>query len=342
MPDAVAARTTHLRVSVLGGGSWGTTIASLLSRNTPTLLWARDAQVVAEVNQRHTNERYLPDARLSQKLTATTDFEHAIREADLLFVATPAQTFRALLTGVSQFIRPWVPVISLAKGLEVESLKRMTEIVDELLPGHPPGVLTGPNLASEIISGHAAASVIAMDDDTIVRTVQRLFGSSVFRVYTNTDVVGCELGGALKNVIAIAAGMSDGFNAGDNTRAAIITRGLAELTRLGIALGGRAETFAGLAGMGDLVATCTSKHSRNRYVGEQLGKGRLLDEVIREMRHVAEGVKSVPAVVALARQHQVEMPIMQEVYKVVCEAASPRQALRSVLRIESGAEWEPG
>jgi glycerol-3-phosphate dehydrogenase (NAD(P)+) len=332
----------NLRVSVLGGGSWGTTIASLLSRNTPTLLWARDPRVVQEVNERRTNERYLPDARLSQKLTATGDLERAIRQCDLIFVGTPAQTYRSLLTEVSRYIRPWVPLISLAKGLEVDTLMRMTQIVDEILPGHPPGVLTGPNLASEIISGRAAASVIAMEDDTIVRTVQRLFGSTVFRVYTNTDVVGCELGGALKNVIAIAAGMSDGFNAGDNTRAAIITRGLAELTRLGIAMGGRAETFAGLAGIGDLVATCISRHSRNRYVGEQLGKGRPLDEVIREMHHVAEGVKTVPAVVQLANLHDVEMPIMQEVYKVVCEAASPKQALRSVLRIESGAEWEPG
>jgi glycerol-3-phosphate dehydrogenase (NAD(P)+) len=331
-----------LRVTVLGGGSWGTTVASLLSRNTPTLLWARDATVVQEINERRTNERFLPDARLSQKLTATDDLELAIRECDLIFVGTPAQTFRDLLTEVSRYIRPWVPVISLAKGLEAGSLMRMTQIIDELLPGHPPGVLTGPNLASEIISGRAAASVIAMDDDTIVRTVQRLFGASVFRVYTNTDVAGCETGGALKNVIAIAAGMSDGFNAGDNTRAAIITRGLAELTRLGIAMGGRAETFAGLAGMGDLVATCTSRHSRNRYVGEQLGRGRPLAEVIREMRHVAEGVKSVPSVVQLAAMHGVEIPIMYEVHKVILDAASPKQALRSVLRIESGAEWEPG
>jgi glycerol-3-phosphate dehydrogenase (NAD(P)+) len=332
----------NLSVTVLGGGSWGTTVASLLSRNTSTLLWARDPDVVEEVNERHTNERYLPEARLSQKLVATDDLERAISEGDLIFVGTPAQAFRELLTEVSLSIRPWVPVISLAKGLEVGTLKRMTQIVDELLPGHPPGVLTGPNLASEIISGRAAASVIAMEDDTIVRTVQRLFGSTVFRVYTNTDVVGCELGGALKNVIAIAAGMSDGFNAGDNTRAAIITRGLAELTRLGIAMGGRAETFAGLAGMGDLVATCTSKHSRNRSVGEQLGRGRALDDVIREMHHVAEGVKTVPSVVQLARLHGVEMPIMHEVYKVILEDASPKQALRSVLRIESGAEWEPG
>ena len=331
-----------LRVTVLGAGSWGTTVASLLSRNTPTLLWARDPQVVTEINDNRSNERYLPDARLSQKLNATVDLEYAIREADVIFVATPAQTFRAVLTEVARQIRPWVPIISLAKGLELGTMMRMTQIVDELLPGHPPGVLTGPNLASEIISGHAAASVIAMEDDTICRTLRRLFGSTVFRVYTNNDLVGCELGGALKNVIAIAAGMSDGFNAGDNTRAAIITRGLAELTRLGITMGGRAETFAGLAGMGDLVATCTSKYSRNRYVGEQLGRGRALDEVIREMHHVAEGVKSVSSVVALAEQHGVEVPIMLEVNNVVQELASPKQALRAVLRIESGAEWEPG
>ncbi len=170
----------------------------------------------------------------------------------------------------------------------------MTEIIAEVLPGHPPGVLTGPNLAREIMAGDAAASVLAMDDDTIVRRLKALFRSGLFRVYTNTDVVGCEFGGVLKNVVAIAAGMGDGLGAGDNTRAAVITRGLAEITRLGIALGGRPETFAGLAGMGDLVATCTSVHSRNRFVGEQLGKGLSLDEIVRKMHMVAEGVKSVP------------------------------------------------
>jgi glycerol-3-phosphate dehydrogenase (NAD(P)+) len=192
------------------------------------------------------------------------------------------------------------------------------------------------------MSGNAAASVLAMDDETIVRRLQLLFRSGLFRVYTNTDVIGCELGGVLKNVVAIAAGMGDGLGAGDNTRAAVITRGLAELTRLGTALGGKPATFAGLAGMGDLVATCTSTHSRNRFVGEQLGKGLSLDAIIKQMHMVAEGVKSVGAVIALAEAHAVDMPIAREVYRVVHEGGTPRQAFRGLLRRESGAESEPG
>jgi glycerol-3-phosphate dehydrogenase (NAD(P)+) len=332
----------QLRVAVMGGGSWGTTIASMVSRNMPTVLWARDAATVAEINEKHTNQRYLGEARLSARLSATTDLEDAVCHADVIVMGIPSQNFRATLTEVGRHIRPWVPVISLTKGLEAGSQARMTEIITEVLPGHPPGVLTGPNLAREILAGDAAASVLAMDDDTIVRRLKGLFRSGLFRVYTNTDVIGCELGGVLKNVVAIAAGMGDGLGAGDNTRAAVITRGLAEITRLGTALGGRPETFAGLAGMGDLVATCTSPHSRNRFVGEQLGKGLSLDEIIKKMHMVAEGVKSVPAVIALADAHGVEMPIAREVYRVVHEGGTPRQAFRGLIRRQSGDESEPG
>jgi glycerol-3-phosphate dehydrogenase (NAD(P)+) len=333
----------ELRVSVLGGGSWGTTVASLLARKkTPTLLWARNKDTVAEVNDAHTNARYLPEARLSPRLTATHDLEAAVAQADVLVVGVPAQHFRGTLTTIRDFIRPWVPIISLSKGLEQGTNLRMSQIVDELLPGHPPGVLTGPNLAREIMAGNAAASVLAMEDETIAGTLKPLFSSGLFRVYINTDVVGCELGGALKNIMAIAAGMGDGLGAGDNTRSAVITRGLAELTRLGVAMGGRPETFAGLAGMGDMVATCTSQQSRNRYVGEQLGRGRSLDEIIREMHMVAEGVKSVAAVMALAEQHQVAMPIAREVYRIVHEGGTSKQAFRGLLRLESGTESDPG
>lgn len=332
----------QLRIAVMGGGSWGTTVASMVSRNTPTVLWARDASTVAEVNEQRTNKRYLGAARLSPRLTASADLGETVRDADVIVMGVPSQTFRATLMEVSRHIRPWVPVISLTKGLEVGTQARMTQIITEVLPGHPPGVLTGPNLAREIMGGAAAASVLAMDDDTIVRRLKEVFRSGLFRVYTNTDVIGCELGGVLKNVVAIAAGMGDGLGAGDNTRAAVITRGLAEITRLGIALGGRPETFAGLAGMGDLVATCTSIHSRNRFVGEQLGKGLRLDEIVRKMHMVAEGVKSVPAVIALADTHGVEMPIAREVYRVVHEGGTPLQAFRGLIRRQSGDESEPG
>ena len=212
----------------------------------------------------------------------------------------------------------------------------MTEVVAEILPGHPVGVLTGPNLAKEIHNGQAAAAVIAMVDEIIAKKLQGVFNSGLFRVYTNNDVIGCELGGALKNIMAIATGMGDGANAGDNTRAALITRGLSELTRLGTAMGGRRRTFAGLAGMGDLVATCSSAKSRNRHVGFQLGKGKKLNEIIEEMSEVAEGVKTAKVVMELAKEYKVDMPISEEVYKVLYEGNTVADAFRGLLKLESG------
>ena len=254
----------------------------------------------------------------------------------------PSQNFRSVLQEVRRHIRPWVPVISLTKGLELDTRMRMTEIIAEVLPGHPVGVLTGPNLAREIMAGQAAASVIAMEDAIIVRELQCLFSSGLFRVYTNTDVVGCELGGVLKNIIAIAVGMGDGLGAGDNTRAALITRGLAEITRLGCAMGGKAETFSGLAGMGDMIATCTSAQSRNRHVGMELGRGKTLETIAADMFMVAEGAKSAPAVMALAQQYGVEMPIASDVYKVLSGETSAQRIFRGLLRVTAGAESEPG
>lgn len=332
----------QMRVGLLGGGSWGTTVASLVARNAPVLLWARDAATVTEINTRHTNEKYLPGARLNEALRATADIGEAIAGADVVVVAVPSQYVRTTLESVRAHIRPWVPVISLAKGLEAGTGRRMTEIIGEVLPGHPAGVLTGPNLAREIMAGSAAASVIAMEDQTIVRALQRLFSSGLFRVYTNDDVIGCELGGVLKNVIAIAVGMGDGQGAGDNTRAALICRGLAEITRLGVAMGGKPATFAGLAGVGDLVATCTSAQSRNRHVGLELARGRTIDDIVTGMYMVAEGVKSAPVVMALAERHGVDMPLAREVYDVVRGRSSARKAFRGLLRTAAGAESEAG
>lgn len=333
---------TDLKVGLLGGGSWGTTVASLTARNAAITLWARDEHTVREVNDKHTNEKYLPGAKLSPRLIATSDIKEAVAPMDVIIMGIPSHQFRSVLETVKEHIRPWVPVISLTKGLELDSRKRMTEIINEVLPGHPIGVLTGPNLAREIMSGYAAASVLAMTDQVIVKEVQKIFHSGLFRVYTNHDVVGCELGGVLKNIIAIAAGMGDGQGAGENTRSAVITRGLAEIMRLGVALGGHATTFSGLAGMGDLVATCTSPQSRNRNVGYELGKGRSIEEIINEMFMVAEGVKSAPAVIGLAEKHKIVMPIAEEVYNVTQGKSSARNAFRGLLRAEIGAESEPG
>ena len=333
---------TNLKVGVLGGGSWGTTVASLVTRNAPVTLWARNPETVKEINTLHTNSTYLPGAAIPEKLVATNDIGEAVSGADVVVMGIPSQNFRQVLTEVRQHIRAWVPVISLTKGLELDTHMRMTEIITQVMPGHPVGVLTGPNLAREIMAGQAAASVIAMEDDIIVRELQSIFKSGLFRVYTNNDVIGCELGGVLKNIIAIAVGMGDGQGAGDNTRSALITRGLAEVTRLGVAMGGRAETFAGLAGMGDMIATCTSPQSRNRHVGVELGKGRNMQEIVDEMVMVAEGAKSAPAVMALAEKYGVEMPIASDVYRVLSGDSNASRAFRGLLRVSAGAECEPG
>ncbi len=331
-----------LNVGILGGGSWGTTIATLTSRNAPTRMWARNPVTVDGINKHHLNEKYLPGVKLPESLKATTSIKDAVKDADVIVMGIPSQNFRFVLEDAKPHIRPWVPVVSLSKGLEKGTKMRMTEIIESVMPGHPAGVLTGPNLAREIMAGQAAASVIALVDDTIANQLQKVFSTGLFRVYTNDDVIGCELGGALKNVIAIAAGMGDGAGAGDNTRAAVITRGLAELTRLGVAMGGKPATFAGLAGMGDLVATCSSALSRNRHVGFQLGQGRSLDEIIDEMSMVAEGVKTCGVVMELAEEYGVEMPISKEMFKVINDGASVSDAFRGLLRRQLGSEADPG
>lgn len=330
-----------MNVAVVGAGSWGTTVAHLCAHNAPTLLHSRREDVAEAINERHENPRYLEGFALHPDLRASTDLAAVVRQADVLVMGVPSAGFRETLVELRPHLRPWVPVVSLSKGLELSTRKRMTEIVEEELPGHPVGVLTGPNLAKEILAGSAAAAVVAFTDLTIAERLQEVFSSSLFRVYTNTDVVGCEIAGALKNVIALAAGMADGLGTGDNTRAAVMTRGLAELTRLGVAMGGEPATFAGLAGMGDLLATCMSPQSRNRYVGEQLGRGRSLDEIIEEMNQVAEGVKSAKIVLELADEYGVDMPIAREMKACVTEGRSSMRAFRGLVGRPATSEDAP-
>ena len=326
------------RVAVIGGGSWGTTVAVLACRNAPTTLWCRRPGLAAEVNTRHTNCDYLDGFTLPEHLVATASLEEAVTGADVLVMGVPSHGMRATLAELAPFVAPGVPVVSLAKGLEQGTDLRMTQVIDEELPGHPTGVLTGPNLAREILAGQAAASVVAFADHDVAVEVQPLFAGDLFRVYTNDDVVGCEVAGALKNVFAIASGMADGLGTGDNTRAAVITRGLAELARLGSAMGGLPMTFFGLAGMGDLVATCISRQSRNRYVGEQLGLGRTIEDIQAEMKMVAEGVKTTRVAMDLARRLDVDMPIVSEVHGVLYEGRTAQDAYRGLLRRASGPE----
>jgi len=330
------------KIAVLGGGSWGTTTASVISRQCDAVLWARDAQIVDEINQHHTNTRYLADAALHPKLTATTELNVAVEHADAVLIAVPSSHFREVLVNALPDMPRDIPVISLSKGLEKGSRMRMTEIIRDVSPHSIPGVLTGPNLAREIVAGQAAASVLALEAHDAALALQPTLNNGLFRVYTNQDVIGCELGGVLKNIIAIAVGMGDGLGAGDNTRAALITRGLAEMSRLGEALGGKAETFAGLAGMGDMIATCTSPQSRNRHVGMELAKGRSIEDIIDSMHMVAEGVKSAPTVIELAREKGISLPISEDVYRVITGESNARGVYRGLLRVTAGAESEPG
>jgi len=328
----------NVRVAVLGGGSWGTTVASLAANNAQTTVWARSAETVQAINEEHENPAYLKGLPLHADLRSTTSLEEAVWDADVLVTGVPAQALRSTLKAVAPLLRPWVPVVNLAKGLEQGTGKRMTQVINETLPGHPAGLLSGPNLAREVLQGYAAAAVIAMADQRVAESLQRVFASRVFRVYTNTDVLGCELGGTLKNVVAIAAGLAEGLGVGDNTRSLVITRGLAEMTRLGSALGGDPRTFAGLTGLGDLMATCLSPLSRNRRVGEELAKGHKLDKVVRDLGMVAEGVKTTPAVVELAHEAGVAVPVAEEVNAVLRGECSAEEAYRGLRRVPPTSE----
>ena len=327
-----------IRMAVVGAGSWGTTVASLAAENTPTVLWARRPDVAATINAEHRNPAYLGDRELSIALRASASLEETVEGADVVVMGVPSQGFREVLVSAAPHIRPWVPVVSLSKGLEQGTLLRMSEVANEVLPGHPVAVLTGPNLAGEIAAGQPAASVVAIDDAVIATALQGIFARPTFRVYTNTDVVGCELAGVVKNVIAIASGIATGMGFGDNTRATLVTRGLAEMTRLAMKLGGSLESLAGLAGMGDLIATCSSTSSRNTTVGLRLGRGENLDDIIASTTQVAEGVRSSRAVLDLARKNGVDMPITEQVVAVCHEGKSAADGLLSLMTRRAAPE----
>src|SRR5207237_674872 len=326
------------RVAVVGSGSWGTTVASIVARSAATTIWARSPEVASEINEAHTNRRYLGDIELHASLQATASLQAATEDADVVIMGVPSHAFRQVLQDAAPYLRPWIPVVSLVKGLEQGTDDRMSQIVAEVLPGSPAGILAGPNIAKEVANGYAAAATIAMPDQNSAGQLAELFRTSRFRVYSTTDVVGVEIAGALKNVYAIAAGMSDGVGAGFNTKAMVMTRALRELTRLGEALGGHRETFAGLAGMGDLTVTCMSPLSRNRHVGEELGRGRTIEEVLAGMTQVAEGVKATPVAGELAAEAGVDVPIAQEVHGVLKGEATVMDAYRGLTRQAPGHE----
>jgi glycerol-3-phosphate dehydrogenase (NAD(P)+) len=314
----------------------------LIAPRHPTVLWARNTEVAEEIDGTHTNETYLPGFTLPERLMATDDLEKAVRHAELLIVGVPTTAMRSTIHMAREWIHPWIPIVSLSKGLEQGTLLRMTEVIADEVRGHPVAALTGPNIAREIIAGQAAASVIATDDLKVAKAIQDVLTRGLFRIYTNHDIIGCELGGALKNVVAIACGIAQGLGVGDNTRAMVMTRGLAELSRLGVAMGGEAQTFAGLAGMGDLVTTCLSPFSRNRTVGEQLGQGKSLEEITGSMNMVAEGLKTAVTSHELAERYGVDMPVHEEIYRVVTGESDAADSYRGLRRVQPGHEREPG
>ena len=323
------------RAAVLGSGSWGTAFGKVLAdAGTDVVLWARRAELAQAVRERHENPDYLPDIALPANLTATSDAAEAVDGADFVVLAVPSQSLRENLSAVAPAIGRKAVLVSLMKGVELGTTKRMSEVVCEVadLPATQVAVVTGPNLAKEIALGQPAATVVACSDERAATRLQAACMTGYFRPYTNVDVVGCELGGAVKNVIALATGMAEGMGFGDNTKASLITRGLAETARLGAALGADPLTFSGLAGLGDLVATCTSPLSRNRTFGEKLGRGETLEDILARKQQTAEGVKSCRSILDLARKHDVDMPITEHVVAVVHEGMTPQDMVRGLMR----------
>ena len=325
---------TDIRIAVVGAGSWGTTVASMLAERFDTMVWALEPQVAEAISVRHENPTYLAGFTLARSLRATTDQHEVVEDRQLLVMAVPAQHMRGVAQQLAPLVGPDVVTLSLTKGIELGTLRRPTEILaEEFGPRHRSriGVLAGPNLAREVMAGQPSATVLAIPDTDIARWLQALLNNAHFRVYTSDDVLGCEIGGAVKNVIAIASGVAAGLGYGWNSRAALITRGLAELARLGVALGGDPLTFLGLAGNGDLIATCSSPESRNHRVGVALGQSRTLGDILAETDMVPEGVDSTPAVLALAREVGVEMPVAEQVGAMLAGERSPEAAVASLM-----------
>ena len=330
------------RIAVIGGGSWGTALANRLAENGHDVrLWAYETDLVREINELHTNTPFLPGITLHPELTCSNDLPETVTGRGIVLLVTPVQVMRGVLKQMTAHIAPDAVVANASKGIELETLQTISQICQELLPTSQTDrfvALSGPTFAREVAQGLLSLIVAASRNEAAAQRVQAAFSCPCLRVYTNTDVIGVELGGAVKNVIAIAAGICDGLGFGHNARAALITRGLAEMNRLGQAMGAEAATFAGLAGMGDLVLTCTGDLSRNRTVGFKLGQGMSLDQILAEMRMVAEGVKSAESVYQLANSLQVEMPIVEQTYRILHENKPAREAVTELMARDLKAE----
>jgi glycerol-3-phosphate dehydrogenase (NAD(P)+) len=319
-------------VGVLGAGSWGTALAHLLTRaGNDVRLWAYEAEVVEAINHQHRNPIFLPGAELDPRLKATADATEAIRSAECVLTVSPSHVTRAVLTRIAPGLPAGSLVTCATKGIETDTLQLMHEVAAEVLPPHRFVALSGPSFALEVYAGQPTAVVAASADAEAAAAVQRLFSTGNFRVYSNSDVIGTELAGAVKNVIAIAAGIAEGLGLGNNPRAALVTRGLAEITRLGLALGADRQTFAGLAGMGDLILTTSGQLSRNRSLGAALARGTTLEDYCRAHQSVAEGVNTARAAVRLAERHGVELPITEKVHAILFDGLDPRRAIGELM-----------
>lgn len=331
-----------MRVAILGAGSWGTAFAQIAAdAGNDVSIWGRTAQTIDEINTDHHNFKFHPENMLPQSINASTDAQKVLKDADVVVLAIPAQTLRQNLSDWGSSIPSSAFILSLLKGIEVGTLERMSQVTTEVLGinAERVSVLTGPNLAGEIIRREPAASVIACSNETNSHHLQDMCATPYFRPYTSTDVIGCELAGSIKNVMALAVGMAIGLGMGDNTKATVITRGLAETARLGVAMGADPSTFAGLAGMGDLVATCSSPLSRNRSVGELLGRGSTMEQARAKTKTTAEGVSSAPAVLALAKKFQVDMPIVEAVVDVVQNSSPPAEVVKRLMSRTTRSEY---
>jgi glycerol-3-phosphate dehydrogenase (NAD(P)+) len=319
-------------IAIVGAGSWGTALATVLDKKGLQLnLWVREDDLLGIINEKRENEFYLPGVKLGANIHVTGDMEECISGCDTVVFSVPSHALRTVIKGIAPFIKRDQKLVNVAKGLDPDTLLRLSEVIKSELPQNPVAVLSGPSHAEEVGRGVPTTVVAASPERWLAEHVQDLFMSPSFRVYTNPDIIGVEIGAALKNVIALGAGISDGLGFGDNTKAALMTRGIVEIARLGIAMGAKTSTFAGLSGIGDLIVTCTSMHSRNRRAGIEIGRGKSLEEVLAGTRMVVEGVKATQATYRLSRKHNVDMPITKEIYSVLFENADVKKSVENLM-----------
>jgi glycerol-3-phosphate dehydrogenase (NAD(P)+) len=331
----------NAKVGVLGGGSWGTALAILLAnKGYDITMWLRDEKQFREMNEIRINQKYLPNIKLPSNLRLTLDLEEVSFKKDMILLSVPTHGIRETLNNCKTYINPDQILVNVAKGIENESLLRISEIVEELLPNNKYAVLSGPSHAEEVAENMPTTVVSASKNKKVAEYVQDLFITPSFRVYTNPDVIGVELGGALKNVIALGAGISDGLNCGDNTKAALMTRGIFEMAKLGEGMGSKISTFSGLSGIGDLIVTCTSMHSRNRRAGILIGQGMKTDEAIKEIGMVVEGIKTTKSTFELSKKYNIEMPITEEIYDVIYHNSNVKDSISNLMVRDRKHEME--